>query len=393
MAHTPIDAIHRVRLDSSSTITWPYTVGGHQLFCVITAEISATMERIWNTSLQIQSLWLMLPRATQFHYFKTLLIEELQSTNEIEQVHSTRKEIANAIEDARSGSPHARRFTELARSYIDVLNDNPASFPTTLRDVRDIYDRYFAQEVDEADHPDGQLFRSQEVQITAGTKIIHQGTNGEGSIKANLSQMLNSARDVSSPQLLSAVIEHFMFEHTHPFYDANGRMGRYLLGLRLAEFLPLPLTISLSREMIRQKTKYYKAFQETEHPLNRGEATFFAQTMLDFIAEASDYLLNSLRDRQALLFLLKNAVEEMHEEQSGPLFLLGQIHLFGSPGDATLDTISDFLNLGKQTARKRMKTLEDQGLVQTLKSKPLVFGLTDKAIEELSLSSTPPDEG
>ncbi|WP_411197372.1 Fic family protein [Schaalia turicensis] len=33
--------------------------------------------------------------------------------------------------------------------------------------------------------------------------------------------------------LVNALIGHFMVEHTHPFYDGNGRFGRFLLALNL----------------------------------------------------------------------------------------------------------------------------------------------------------------
>lgn len=381
MSNDAADEAYLSRIHGVATFTWPYMVGKHQLFAVITSELSISMERIWRFSLRIQQLWDALPAAARFHYFKALLIEEVQSTNNIEGVHSTKKEIDLAIDAVRSSAAATRRFNELVRSYLALSVDEPPTFPSSLRELREIYDLYFADEIDESDQPDGKYFRANPVHVTTGIKVVHQGTPKEQDIEANLNLMLASAHKGNAPELLSAVTEHFMFEHTHPFYDGNGRMGRYLLGLRLAHFLPAPIAVSLSREVMRHKSRYYKAFTETEHPLNRAEATYFASTMLDFIEEAAVNLFDSLHAREAKLNLLGAVVKEMPEELSQPFYLLGQIHLFGSAEDATLGIIAEFLGIAKQTARKRMLLLEEEGLVRTLKSKPLIFGLTDKAIE------------
>lgn len=52
---------------------------------------------------------------------------------------------------------------------------------------------------------------------------------------------------VNKPEIISlysALASHFIFEYAHPFYDGNGRTGRYLLSLFLEESLSKATALS-----------------------------------------------------------------------------------------------------------------------------------------------------
>ncbi len=69
---------------------------------------------------------------------------------------------------------------------------------------------------------------------------MHSGAHTEARIYELRTLMLALMRSEQSPALLAAPAAHFLFEYTHPFYDGNGRMGRYLLALNLQPTLTLP---------------------------------------------------------------------------------------------------------------------------------------------------------
>lgn len=392
----------QARLNDSSTLKWNYHVNGHAVFVNVVNDLSSAFEQIWVTELEIQRLWRGLPRVARGHYLHSLLVSEIQSTNEIEGIHSTRREVRDAIhaaENAKSDHTSSRRFQEMAKTYLLLFGELDAervSFPTSLEEIRELYDRLLGQEINEEDRIDGKYFRKSSVSISDGTKEIHHGINGEDAIQSRILTMLQ-AQQLSEHQLVNALVGHFMLEHTHPFYDGNGRFGRFLLGLRLTEMLSAPTAISLSAAVLQQKKTYYKAFQVAEEDLNRGELTFFVLDMAKILLLAMDELLEALIEKNGKMTALGARLSELGEGDNsgeakldrniiGVLFVLGQVHLFGPRSGITMDGLEKSSNLSRSTIRPITEKLRDQGFITELKKKPLIFALTDEGTELLNIS-------
>ena len=75
------------------------------------------------------------------------------------------------------------------------------------------------------------------------------------------------------PETYGAIVSHFLFEYAHPFYDGNGRTGRYLLAVYLSRPLSTLTALSVSRSSAESRGAYYRAFREVEDSLNHGELT------------------------------------------------------------------------------------------------------------------------
>lgn len=391
------------RLASPATLRYPYQVRENALFVVLHRGIQELCEAVLCQELSIQRLWNQLPLVAQSHYFFTLLVNEIQSTNEIENIHSTRQEVTEALEAAgrknqTSGNQPPKRFLEMADTFrllFEYAAPGQHRFPQSLPGVRKLYDRLLEGEIALDEQPDGKLFRSEPVSIWEGThQPIHTGARTEAEINARLGVMLEVSA-AGNNNLVNAFVAHFMVEHTHPFYDGNGRFGRFLLALQLQEVLSAPTALSLSSEIMRQKRKYYRAFEQVEHPLNQAEATFFVADMLQILLDAQSDLEESLRERLGSLGRLEEAIQRLRsggglgEYQIGALHFLGQVSLFGPRSGARLDEIADFLERSRGTVRPELKALVDRGLVREISRKPLVFALNTAGRELLGLSRMP----
>ncbi|GGH66619.1 cell division protein Fic [Rothia aerolata] len=371
-------------------LTLDFKVGSKDLFYLPTATLSLLAEQILLQEQKIHVATLDLPSAASQSYLFNLLIDEISATNEIEAVRSTRQE----IEEALLAEPtENKRFKELAKLYL-AFSSGDISAPSTPQELRTRYDDLLGQEISSSDALDGALFRKNPVFIKdADGRQLHQGVTDETQIHRNLATMLQHVDDPQVPRLMAAMIAHFMLEYTHPFYDGNGRFGRYLLSVHLSEVLSRYTVLTLSKTINEQKKKYYKAFEDAENTLNRGEGTFFIQAMLELIFDAQDSLLKELADKKRLLQSLKSRLEiwsyshlQVSEDFLKIFGILGQVELFGKPSGISINDLASEINKSWKTTRKRVEQLENEGLVKHTSDRPLRVALSDQAKEILGLS-------
>jgi len=364
------------------------------------------IERIMSFEPKIRAEWEGLPGRARTHYLHRMVIDEIQATNQIEQVRSTRKEISAAIKAVQAEGPIGhKRFTEMVRLYLGIGNDEAES-PQTLDDIREIYEAVTAGEIRDEDGPDGLRFRQGPVSIESGTKIVHTGVVPESAIDDALTLMLSQGRDDSIPQLIRAVVAHFIFEYTHPFYDGNGRTGRYLLALDLRRMLAPYASLALSATIADNKDRYYRAFTDAENPLNRGDLTPYLIDMLEIIAEAQHRLLLDLSDRRQKIDRVGARIRVLVEDEQFPLsvgldresappvdpedvaailFVLAQAHHFDVNRAVKLKTLADAMGRSSQFVRPRLQRLNDAGIIETVTRKPLRFRLTLRGASLLEL--------
>ena len=193
------------------------------------------------------------------------------------------------------------------------------------------------------------------------------------------------------PKVYGAMLGHFLFEYIHPFYDGNGRTGRYLLALWLSEPLSVLTSLSLSRVILENKTAYYRSFRDAEKDLMYGELTFFVTQMLEFVRTAQDDLEEDLTEKREALNGAHERLTRTCEEQRlsdveyRVLYMLVQDGLFASTPGVSLREVATYVELGKQTARKYVSALVEKGLADEVSKNPLRFVLSESACELLAL--------
>lgn len=363
-----------------------------RLFVAMPRELVVLYERVLRTERKVSSMMRSIPGIARAALTRSLVLDEVASTNAIEEVHSTRKQVEDALDAAIDEGPGSKRFRELARLYLE-LGRSEHKTPTSPEDVRAIYDKATKGEIPESKLPDGKLFRSGGVQITAGdVKVIHSGLEPEERITEAIEVMLALTGRGDVPEVVAAIASHYVFEYAHPFYDGNGRTGRYLLSLFLSEALSSPTVLSLSRSIAENRSLYYRAFSTAEDPMNRGELTFFVIDMLELIRKAQLRIIADIEESERNLDAAAGKMGDMNrahglsDKESTAMFALAQYELFGMYGFAYLDDLAQCMGLKRQMARKHLTSLERKGLVRTPSKRPLKFALSDEAKAELGIS-------
>jgi Fic family protein len=379
-----VDQEAQRRLHDDSAFRTGIILEHGELFFTVPSELTVLMERVLRVERKVSHLWRNLPAIARRSYILGLIISEVVSSNEMEGVNSTRKQIEDALKSVAADNPSReyRRFREFTFLYLGMTGQNQ-EFPESPADIRAIYDKVVAGELEEDVRPDGELFRRGGVDIvTTGQSIVHQGVVPESAIIEMLAAMIAMAADESIPALFSALLTHFVFEYAHPFYDGNGRTGRYLLALYLTRPLSLPTVLSLSRTIADNKSLYYRVFKELEDPINHAEATIPLIRMMELLRLAQDYVLADLEAKRAAMEYAQSVISSIEGLSNGALFVLkivAQIELFTTFESESIHSIAHYSKLSTITARKYTKELEDAEYLTIRTRRPLMFSLSDEA--------------
>lgn len=188
---------------------------------------------------------------------QSFLLDEIQHTNEIENIHSTRHDIFSIIETGKQSGKE--KIVSLVNAYLLLLTGEGIKI-STLTDIKGIYMNLIGSVLKGDDKPDGEFFRKKPVFITNGIENIHAGIDGENNINHAMEEWLsiyNSDMDTLEKMLLS----HFLIESIHPYYDGNGRLGRFLISNGILLDDKSCSAFVISKSFSREKGKYYKAFE------------------------------------------------------------------------------------------------------------------------------------
>lgn len=385
------EKVYRDRLTSESTFRTGIHLKHGELFLAVPRELSLAHEQILRYERRVSALWKSLPPVALRAYVSGLIMDEVVYSNGMEGVRSTRKEIAQALEEAQRDSSalqgaasreHAP-FVEFAKLYLGIT-DSPRS-PTTLQDIRDIFEAVVRDSIDKRDVPRTSLFRTGPVVIEDGRgRVRHEGVNAQD-IEPMLRQWLHLSFAEDIPETMNALLCHFLFGYIHPFYDGNGRTGRYLLALQLSRPLSEPTVLSLSRTIAEHKNVYYRAFDEVEKPLNHAEATPFVLTMLELINEAQEHLVADLEEKRSSLEGLGRVVSNIEPRlpvhSAAALLYMLQTFLMGGLDEFRQTDVSNRIEVSIPTARTALHNMVARGLLVQVSQRPPVFRLTNQAKE------------
>jgi len=376
------ERLYQQRLDGESTYRTAFTLeNGEPVFAVLTPSLHAAAIAIHEANRRLLACHTALPGTALTLFTRRLIVEEVEQTLDIERVESTRRELMDALEAARGKAKsmakpeRALRLEGIVRRYQMLSAEEKDMVALrTPEDVRRIYDELCLPEVVEenpGNAPDGELFRKNEVYVAGKReKPLHTGLLPESKIIMKVQGALEMARDEAIDPLVRAALFHLCLEYIHPFYDGNGRLGRYIASVQLAEALGNPLIgLRLSYTLHAHAQAYYKLFRDALDPLNRGDATEFALKFLGFVREALEALGDTLEARLAQHRRVADHIDERIGNGSTrkAADVLAQAALFGG-GSLRVDDLQALSGLSRATVDKALKTLQDAGLAHAEKS-------------------------
>ena len=273
----------------------------YNLYFIPNMETHNKLEKIRKNDKRLVELEQQLPPIIGESLLINAISSELQSSNELEGVESKKEDIVFSTKKILSNvDTKKERFNSTINSYLLLIN-KALKVPKDSEDIRKIYDKVTDGEIDSEDLPDGLIFRKNDVHInklgTVSGETIHKGIVGEDKVIEHIDNMLAFVNEARVPLLLKVAIGHYYFEYIHPFYDGNGRLGRFISSIYLESEYSYLTALSLSRGSYLEKAKYYKAFDITNGDKNKGELNFFIDTFLEILIKGQEEMIENLIDK------------------------------------------------------------------------------------------------
>lgn len=288
---------------------------GYEAFLYYTDEIINLIQKIYSLQCELAFIKYSLPDVVQQQYILQCIAEEIKSTNDIEGVRSTRREIRAWLErlPEQEKSPHLGSIIE---KYSAISDGKEIDF-SDCKAIRNFYDSFVLQEVlndDKDNAPDGKFFRLGQVEIQGNAigKIIHRGIFPEEKIIEYMTKALDILHNDDLSQIIRIAVFHYLFAYIHPFYDGNGRMSRFMSSYYLAKEFDVCIALRLSVIIKKHKNVYYKQFLEADSEINRGDLTPFCIYFLGVVKEAFEETLSMLKRKNQQLEKYKGLIKEMN---------------------------------------------------------------------------------
>ena len=228
----------------------------YSLFYVNLMEHTLLQEIIIKNSNKINLISNELPQIAIKDIIIKILSNELYKTNKIEGIETVKSEIHTSLKDNKKLNNKSNKLDGIIKKYKDIMEKNfkDTQHIDNLSSFRKIYDEMFEDFEKSGNYKlDGKYFRKDTVKVINGLgNTIHIGINGEEAIEKNIEDLIQFMNRKDIPFLVKASISHFFFEYIHPFYDGNGRFGRYLLSLYLARKLDILTAFSVSYSIFQK---------------------------------------------------------------------------------------------------------------------------------------------
>jgi Fic family protein len=380
------------RTESSSAFFFNIDIHDNRSFLIADWEIMSLIESIGRNNAAAAQVYTLLPGVAQAYYSRKCLIDEIQTTNDIEGVYSTRQEIKDAL-NANEERTKLTRFQGIAKKYEKLLQiKEPDISLKTCRDIRKLYDEIVSHEIEPEEQPNGMIFRRNTVFVVSSTgQKRHEGVNPEEKIIDYIEEALRILETDELPMLVRIAVFHYFFGYIHPFYDGNGRINRFISSYLIKKNKYPLLALDLSHTIKEHRKIYYNAFRECNDKKNKGDITPFVITFLEFLDKSSDRMKHNLQERYEKMRIFKRLIDskladddKQRGKKSDLMFLFLQNSFF-SIESFSIAELQNNMECSRTTLEKLLSDLVNEGypIIISKESKPYKYHLDLEKLEEI----------
>ena len=201
-----------------------------------------------------------------------------------------------------------------------------------------------------------------------GREKVHYTAPPSAQVHAEMTHFLAWFRDsapggkIGIDGLVRTAIAHLWFEIIHPFEDGNGRIGRALCDMALAQDAKLPSRlISLSRQLHENRSKYYEQLEAAERGgLDVTNWTVWFAGQFEAACKKSESIIRSAVDKGHFW----QAAPEMNERQKKVVQKLLDAGPGGFEGGMSAEKYINLTGASKATATRDLSDLSEKGVLE-----------------------------
>lgn len=206
-----------------------------------------------------------------------------------------------------------------------------------------------------------------------GHETVHYEAPPSGQVAAEMDRFLQWFADTAPAKGLPAALDgvaraalaHLWFESIHPFEDGNGRVGRAIVDMAIAQDQGHPLRLySLSRQLLATRAGYYDELNRAQR--GTGDATDWVRWFATQIGEACAST-GGIIDRaiEKSRFWARHAALPLKERQRKVLQRLLDAGDGGFRGGLNAEKYIKMSGVSKATATRDLSELVAHGLLWT----------------------------
>ena len=298
---------------------------------------------------------------------QSFLIDEIESTNKIENINSTRHDIFYIINKVSNSCNN--KIKSIANSYKLLLDERNINI-SLLSDIRYIYDLLLEDCISIEDYPDGKYFRKEDVSISDGSLDVHIGLSNEENINKAMNEFIslfNSNEELYKKMILS----HILLEIIHPYYDGNGRLGRFLMSSGIYINSNSLFSFLISSCIEKEKRNYYKAFKVATDPLEFGCLNESVKIIADILVNQLAIAIKELETKKEKIDNICK-VKEFTKSENKIYSLLAEASILTDFGISNKEIIQE-CNVSKRTLIYTLNKLENLNLLEDIKIGKLTY--------------------
>lgn len=366
-----------------------------QLYYVPTNSTIGLIANISEKDIILENIYNNLPELARKNFFIDMLSQELQSTNELEGVRSSKEEIVRTtrkiLDDKDKERINKDRFQNVIKSYLQLKNGSLKS-PIDARDCRKIYDEITSDGISKENALDGRYFRKNITYVYKNNEKIHSGIsdgiNTEEVIIDKIDDLLNfmTVSNLDLHILIKIAISHYYFGYIHPFYDGNGRTGRFISSIFLKENYSWLTAMSLSQGSSKERSQYLAIFDKTNQVSSQGEINYFVDTFLSIILAGQIGVLESLTEKNDLLKDIMRKIDNdrdlTNDDEKVIMEVMAQEYYFNFSRDGIgVRELKEVFSYTDNTIRNKLKGLHEKDLIYKVKGRPVKYILSENYLE------------